>query len=243
MDENVWLSGPKELIDHSLEHLKSAEPFDLRIAMISIDNAVELMIKIFLSLNKRNLNIEYKEYKNAIQNFPLMLDLLNKYVSDIISPSYLDEIELLHRIRNHLYHSGIGITISKQVVEKYLAFAKEIFLRLFGINIVFKENEFVEKVGKFLNIWSNFEKTLKDFLLIENLTPFTSKSYLLSEVIEVLYKNGKLDMNFVEEFKRLLYFRNNLVHGTKEILIDTLNKKIQEIEILKKKLLCFMNKQ
>ena len=46
MTVKPWIEGPLELIKHALEHLKLETGFDNRIAMISIDNAVELMIKI-----------------------------------------------------------------------------------------------------------------------------------------------------------------------------------------------------
>ena len=40
-----WAAGPRELLNHAFEHLAKGKPFDFRIAMISIDNAVELTIK------------------------------------------------------------------------------------------------------------------------------------------------------------------------------------------------------
>jgi hypothetical protein len=53
MTEKPWISGPKELPDHAKSHLQSREAFDCRIAMISIDNAVELAIRTYLGLPKR----------------------------------------------------------------------------------------------------------------------------------------------------------------------------------------------
>lgn len=49
-----WTSGPKELIKHAISHLhEKSSDFDLRIAFISIDNSVEVMIKTYLGLPKR----------------------------------------------------------------------------------------------------------------------------------------------------------------------------------------------
>jgi hypothetical protein len=48
-----WITGPRELLVHGLQHLDLATDFDSRIAMISIDNSVELMIKTYLGLPKR----------------------------------------------------------------------------------------------------------------------------------------------------------------------------------------------
>jgi hypothetical protein len=49
----IWTSGPRELLDHASSHLTEGKAFDFRIAMISIDNAVELAIKTYLGLPKR----------------------------------------------------------------------------------------------------------------------------------------------------------------------------------------------
>ena len=40
-----WADGPRELLQHSIDHLDSGSDFDKRVAMIGIDNAVELIIK------------------------------------------------------------------------------------------------------------------------------------------------------------------------------------------------------
>jgi hypothetical protein len=53
MTQRPWTSGPRELLDHAIGHLHNRGPFDYRIAMISIDNAVELAIKTYLGLPKR----------------------------------------------------------------------------------------------------------------------------------------------------------------------------------------------
>ncbi|GIO40334.1 hypothetical protein [Paenibacillus apis] len=48
-----WVDGLRELLQHGLEHLHDGSEFDLPIAMISIDNSVELMLKIYPGLPKR----------------------------------------------------------------------------------------------------------------------------------------------------------------------------------------------
>ena len=56
--QKPWVTGPKELLNHGLQHLELDTDFDSRMAMISIDNAVELMIKTYLGLPKRITKIE-----------------------------------------------------------------------------------------------------------------------------------------------------------------------------------------
>jgi hypothetical protein len=54
LDKNPWASGPGEILNHGLDLLKSKDSdVNRRIAMISIDNSVELMIKTFLNLPNR----------------------------------------------------------------------------------------------------------------------------------------------------------------------------------------------
>src|SRR5262245_18081864 len=104
---NPWTDGPRELIQHAVDHLTNGSDFDRRIAMISIDNAVELMIKTYLGLPKRTRGAYgpvRKELEAASQSFPALLDLLQTFAADKIVGLSLDDIEWYHRIRNQLYH-------------------------------------------------------------------------------------------------------------------------------------------
>src|SRR5258706_2191475 len=95
-----WVSGPKELLDHAIEHLPLGSAFDHRIALISIDNAVELMIKTFLGLPERARGTpgpSRKELELAGQSFPDLLDLLEKHAADKIQGFELGDIEWYHR--------------------------------------------------------------------------------------------------------------------------------------------------
>lgn len=69
--------------------------------MISIDNAVELMVKIYLGLPQRvtSLKISRKEYQEFSESFPLLQDALQKYASDKLDGIDLGEIEWYHRLR------------------------------------------------------------------------------------------------------------------------------------------------
>jgi hypothetical protein len=47
MTTKPWTSGSKELLEHAVGHFAHGTSFDYRIAMISLDNAVELAIRTF----------------------------------------------------------------------------------------------------------------------------------------------------------------------------------------------------
>src|SRR5205085_4131782 len=59
-----WASGPGEILQHGVNLLQKDTDTNRRLAMLSIDNAVELMIKTYLGLPKRitGLSLSRKEF-------------------------------------------------------------------------------------------------------------------------------------------------------------------------------------
>lgn len=43
-----WISGPSEILQHAINLMSSDNEADRRIAFLSIDNAVELILKTFM---------------------------------------------------------------------------------------------------------------------------------------------------------------------------------------------------
>jgi len=64
MSSLPWASGPKEILQHGLALLHKDSDANRRLALLSIDNAVELTIKTYLGLPKRisGIDIPRKEY-------------------------------------------------------------------------------------------------------------------------------------------------------------------------------------
>jgi len=162
--DGPWSEGPKELLQHAVDHLSLDGDFDRRIAMISIDNAVELMIKTYLGLPKRKSKGDRpsrKELEDSSNSFPALLDLIEKYADEKLTGVSLDEIEWYHRIRNQLYHSGNGITVEAARVQTSLSLAKTLFQNLFEAEIeLSSESQIQRKLGIFLGKWGVFEKEL-----------------------------------------------------------------------------------
>ena len=52
-DDSPWASGPGEILRHGLNLLRNDSDSNRRLAMNSIDNAVELTVKTYLGLPKR----------------------------------------------------------------------------------------------------------------------------------------------------------------------------------------------
>lgn len=200
----LWVNGSLELLNHAKSHLKEGNEFDLRQAMISIDNAVELAIKTYLIKNRRTLGIRRKELTNATKNFPPLIDSLEDHNLIDISDEDLDAIEYYHKIRNNLYHEGVGITIEKNVVEAYFTLANDLIRRLFDIKV--KEPE----------ILTNF---LQEFLL-----PYSFVAYF--NIIESLLKNYYIDKGIYDLTKPTLPYLLKLSRDNNLILIEEYKKLI-----------------
>lgn len=159
------------------------DEFDLRIAMISIDNAVELTIKTYFARNKRNLGLDRKVLHNP--NFPGLLDTLAKINPKMISNEELDTIEHLHKVRNSLYHEGNGITVEINIVRHYANIAKFLLSKLFKIGLKDDLFDFEEELNaevEFLNFWHLLE--VKTAEIYTTGTPYTYNSF--SESINYL---------------------------------------------------------
>lgn len=85
MVQNPWLGVCMELLEHGIKHFLNGTEFDRRLAMICIDNALELAIKTYISRNLRVLKIKLKDFNNLKQDFSKLLNLILEVVPDKIS--------------------------------------------------------------------------------------------------------------------------------------------------------------
>lgn len=209
MIEKPWITGPKELLVHGLQHLDLDTDFDNRISMISIDNSIELMIKTYLGLPKRITKIDgltRKKFEEITLNFPNLLDGLEEFGSEKLSGIDLGDIEWFHRVRNQLYHDGNGITVEKNKVEAYAEIAKILFENLFELPIEETGSVILHHslVGEFIKLWAYFERSAAN-------SEGNRKSplFLLRKMLE----DGTITKKQAEKFDNIRQFRNNLVHG------------------------------
>ncbi len=209
-----WASGPGEILKHGLELLIKDTDTNRRLAMISIDNAVELTIKTYLGLPKRvsGLSIARIEYQDFAESFPKLLDALEKHSSDKLEGIDLGEIEWYHRLRNQLYHQGNGLTVEKDKVEIYAELANILFANLFGIRLTEPEEDETVLLGKFMEAWVNFERTITEAVSSMN-KENARRPYSPMRMIDMLVKEGiisQAEMNEINDIRRI---RNETVHG------------------------------
>lgn len=221
-----WIDGPKELLQHAAGHLVMGGDFDRRIAMISIDNAVELLVKTWLGIPKRSRETPgpgRKELETASESFPDLLDLLDKYASVRLSGVNLGDVEWYHRLRNQMYHNGNGITVERSKVETYFQIAKSLYEDLFDMTLSLDDSGAKHtKTGEFLSLWASFDRGFRQLLPPkENLAYFWKKEYLESVSSEA-----------AALWEQLIRFRNELVHGLSTLSAEEVDRRIADLRRL-----------
>lgn len=223
-----WIEGPLELLKHGLEHLKNDTDFDRRIAMISIDNSVELMIKTYLGLPRRITakSVSRKEFEEGSSSFSKLLNLLEKYAPEKITGIDLGHIEWYHRLRNTLYHEGNGITIERGKAQGYAIMVKILFLNLFETDIEKFIGTIIQgKLDEFLVLYANLEKELKrlyeKYPIPLEIPKIYGKEYpmynQLSDYIKRLEGSVILPDEAIQDYLLVRRFRNLIVHTRDEI--------------------------
>jgi hypothetical protein len=106
-----WAKGPFELLVHAEGHYITGEDFDRRIALISFDNAIEVAITTFLTLNpiqRNGRSYERAKVEKWLNNYHSKLDFLEAELTEqgsswVVNRSY---IVYCHDQRNLQYHGG-----------------------------------------------------------------------------------------------------------------------------------------
>lgn len=221
MPHQPWASGPSEILQHGLSLLRKDSDSNRRIAMISIDNAVELTIKTFLSLPRRinGINLSRKEFQEISESFPQLLDALEKHAADKLEGIDLGEIEWFHRLRNQLYHQGNGLTVDKEKVEIYAQLGRILFRNLFGFDVEIKENEGFDLLGTFLGKWVQIERALTKIALNNPNQISTNSMKLLSlkgtsaSISSELARAKIISQSTSSSIDELRLIRNKTIHG------------------------------
>lgn len=215
-----WTTGPRELLEHAIEHFEKGSAFDHRISFISIDNAVELIIKTYLGLPKRIRKSDgpsRRKLSEASNSFPELLDLLKEFDKDKLEGIELGDIEWYHRIRNTLYHDSSGVTVDKDKVDSYLQIAVILFNNLFEED--FKQEVPIEPrsvVGEIVLRSSQLEHNL-GILYRQHFPEEGKRRVPIIRAINRLAEKGVLPSKIVEQIEESRRVRNEAVHNTGNI--------------------------
>jgi uncharacterized protein YutE (UPF0331/DUF86 family) len=235
MDNPPWVSGPGELLRHGLEHLQDDTDINRRLAMISIDNAVELMIKTYLGLPRRvtGISLSRGRYQEISESFPQLLDALEEHAADKLDGINLGEIEWYHRVRNELYHQGHGLTVERDKVEVYAELAQVLFHNLFGCQLSMERPAPTDRLGAYINNWVTIEKLLNHLavLTFENM-PKGSKPNPAT-IPHFLWRDGTIEKSIADELETMRMIRNKVVHGQvdyNEIITEELLQHLENVK-------------
>jgi uncharacterized protein YutE (UPF0331/DUF86 family) len=209
-----WASGPGEILRHGLSLLQEDSDTTRRLALIAIDNAVELTIKTYLGLPKRitQLNISRKEYLEISESFPALLDALERYAAEKVKGLDLGEIEWYHRLRNQLYHQGNGLTVERAKVEVYAELANALFKNLFQMDLVQIKSAPSRLLGEFFEAWIDLESELVSTAQQISITGAPGMKKML-DAARYLRGADIVSSSDIKQLERLRKIRNQLVHG------------------------------
>lgn len=136
-----WAYGPYELLLHAELHVRDGEDFDRRIAMISYDNAIEVAITVYLSLNpiqRRGRKYDKVKMDSWLKNYHRKIDFLMQEIKQrkIKCEITKEEIVWYHDIRNKQYHGGGNTIPQLRDLQKIRQIAMWIFSFLYDIENV-----------------------------------------------------------------------------------------------------------
>jgi hypothetical protein len=208
MSRQPWASGPGEILRHGLSLLRQDSDTNRRLAMLSIDNSVELMMKTYLGLPRRvtGFSLSRKQLDEMSQSFPELLNAIELHAADKLGGIDLAEIEWYHRLRNELYHQGNGLTVEMEKVRIYAELAKLLFENLFGIELEIKDSAEPRLLVEFMKAWSTLEKALHK--INSELYQGTTDG----AVVHRLAGDGIISKAAAQEIFSLQELRNSIVH-------------------------------
>jgi len=176
--------------------------------MLSIDNAVELMVKTYLGLPRRVTGIDLTRNKlqEITDSFPSMIKALETHASNKLNGVDLGEIEWFHTLRNELYHQGNGLTVDREKVEVYAELAKLLFQNLFETELEIEKTQGTANLGLFMATWARLEQAAG--------ASSGGKVRTTKDLYNFLRTAIPLDPSERAEFERLRKIRNQVVHGS-----------------------------
>jgi hypothetical protein len=217
--ESPWASGPGEILQHGVSLLAKDSDKNRRLGMLSIDNAVELMLKTYLGLPRRVTGIALTRTKFAeiSESFPALLDAIEEHAPEIADGVDLGAVEWFHRLRNELYHQGNGLTVEREKVEVYAELAKSLFSRLFNYDLQLEqESPAAQTVGQFLSEW---ERLRSDMVKLAGPVTKAKREGVnpseptLNVALTVLLVNRVLTEQMLADISRLQQIRNDVAHA------------------------------
>lgn len=134
-----WSNGPFELLVHAEGHLRGGGDFDRRIALISFDNAIEVAITTYLTLNpiqRGGRTYSRADVERWRSNYYTKLDFLDAEIEARGIEWRVDKSHIIwaHDNRNEQYHGGYKGTPEMSVLQIVRDAALWVFSVLFDVS-------------------------------------------------------------------------------------------------------------
>jgi len=231
MTEYSPADGCIEILVFGIQQGLERKNINTRIAMILIDNSIELAMKTFLEINRRRFNISEEQLMKDTKNFENLLKKITKLTNERIPYEIWGNLELNHKLRNKLYHEGIGLSVELNKIEEYASIAIEIISNLFEVDL----NELKdtvksrEKNKRFELLKSNFG-TIQVVLL--NLhTPLDKNSevkppFSNQKIADFLYSKKYIDKKIKDMVNEMREFKES-TKSKKNITLEQINQMLK----------------
>lgn len=133
-----WANGPFELLVHAEGHLRGGDDFDRRIALISFDNAIEVTIATYLTLNpiqRGGRSYPKNDVEKWLNNYHTKLDFLETEIAARGASWKVEKSHIIwaHDHRNEQYHGGHKGTPERNVLQIVREAALWTFATLFDL--------------------------------------------------------------------------------------------------------------
>jgi hypothetical protein len=133
-----WAYGPFDLLVHADLHRLGPDDFDRRIAMISYDNAIEVAITIFLTLNpiqRQNRIYTKDDVEKALVNYHTKIEFFFLEIQRRSCAVVCDQAEIVwyHGVRNNQYHGEAAAVPLERDLDGIRKAAVWIFSILFDV--------------------------------------------------------------------------------------------------------------
>lgn len=165
MIKKIWIKYPHELLTHAKHHLSIGTDFDLKMAFICTDNAVEIMIKEFLyclNADSDKTIISKGDIDKASKSFFELINLCKKNKPCLLDDRDIDGMLRYHNIRNAMYHDGSGITVTASIASEYIDNAQILFMGLFEEEAVHDTKSITEqKLGEYSRLRIEFVRKFR----------------------------------------------------------------------------------
>ncbi|MFX1399026.1 MAG: hypothetical protein ACFFAS_18525 [Promethearchaeota archaeon] len=219
-----FAKGSLEIINFTIELLYNNKDLNKRISFILVDNAIELVMKTFLEVNR----------KKVPRDFPSKVKQMTGITKNSIPKEIWGSIEHYHSKRNILYHKGEGLSIKIDLVEEYMIEVIKIISMLFSVNTDNHINKIKsrEKLKLLKQISLSIDTIKAGLLPLFRVLGFSYDEFIEYQSqddvnkIKMLFKKEIINEKFKEELVKVMQIKKSIENKYIDLTIENLTSKL-----------------